>query len=864
MVLAMPRRMNPHRFMDAGRRLIGLLLLTLGCCAIWPVGYASAAASPQRPPRIEDVAAVAVNQGVALTISASEAVFRYRTAAGETDSELVIDILHPPPPLPAATFTVETPGIAKIDVNYLTDRIRSVVLFDGALPAAVSSAVFDRQLRFRFEWPKGALSVPETPPAIGVQIEGAPGEEKAGGIDAPMLEDASVHAGPKTILDQLPESPTQKALVKAVQEAEGAEMALFQNSLAAFRRRDWIRAVAGFDRLSKTTLPADFDQRVAFLLAGAKDGLAAADEAALTWRDVAHQYEQAVHRFSDSGYIPLAYLALGRLYHRKGHAAEALAYYSMVIDRGADAVVEAAAMLQKARIMGEKDQYPEALALLESVIQRLGPEKDATEAQVEMAKIYHGQQRFQQAKALLARLVDQDPLRCHRFPDIPLYLGHCHRQLGEHDSAAGFYLQHINIQPDGNEVSLVGALIGDSYRDAGRPHQAAKIYRLVADQHPDSEGAVICLIRLAEQQQASPAADGQEGAIPDIIFAQKIGEAQQIYEEIGSGEAVNAEETPLPYLANLKLAVLHHKEGRDEESLAILNSLLENPPPHEFVGKIAFVRDQVVPAVLQKKMRDGAYDEIIDLYYRDRCLFDGMAVPEGLLPVALAMVHAGLPTPAAELFHRIDALMAESEKPAELFYHLALSDLEDGRLAEAEARFRRLVERYPTHDLAPGTFVLLADVLRRQNHYEEADNIFARALSFSMPMDRKMEILVSRAEMLAAAGRSDEALAVLESLSAANPADSGDPGLERRMGDVFFSLQRYPESLDHYTEALGHGADAATDIPLMFKIARCHRQMEDYDQALEMFSRVSSLGDPVWSPLAAEMIAEIRFHAEAR
>jgi hypothetical protein len=27
---------------------------------------------------------------------------------------------------------------------------------------------------------------------------------------------------------------------------------------------------------------------------------------------------------------------------------------------------------------------------------------------------------------------------------------------------------------------------------------------------------------------------------------------------------------------------------------------------------------------------------------------------------------------------------------------------------------------------------------------------------------------------------------------------------------------------------------------------------------------VSSQGDPVWSPLAAEMMAEIRFHAQAR
>jgi tetratricopeptide (TPR) repeat protein len=131
-------------------------------------------------------------------------------------------------------------------------------------------------------------------------------------------------------------------------------------------------------------------------------------------------------------------------------------------------------------------------------------------------------------------------------------------------------------------------------------------------------------------------------------------------------------------------------------------------------------------------------------------------------------------------------------------------------------------------------------------------------------MDRKMEILVSRAEMLTAAGRADDALAVLKPLSAANPAESGDPELERRMGDLFFDLRRYPESLEHYTAALRHSDDPAAHAPLMFKIGRCHRQMEQYDQALEMFSRVSSQGDPVWSPLAAEMMAEIRFHAQAR
>jgi tetratricopeptide (TPR) repeat protein len=855
--------MKPHRFMDTGRRLIGLLLVALAGCAAWPVGDASAEASPQRLLRIEDVAVVPLEQGVALTISASGAVSRYRTAAGEAASEMVIDILHPPPRLPAATFAVETPGIEKIDVNYLADRIRSVILFDGALPAAVSSAVLDRQLRFRFEWSKAISPVAQAGPAIGARVESAPGRQKAGGVDEPILRDASVHAGPKTILEQLPESPTQKALVRDVQEAEGAELALFRNSLAAFRREEWTRAVTGFEQLSKAALPADFDQRVAFLLAASKDGLAAADEKAPAWRDVVRQYEEAVHRFPDSGYIPLAYLALGRLYHRKGYTAEALAYYSMAIERGSDAVVEAAAMMQKARILGEKDRFPDALALLESVIQRLGPEKDATEARVEMAKIYHGQQRFQQAKALLAQLADEDPLRCHRFPDIPLYLGHCHRQLGDPDNAAGFYLQHINLRPEGNDVSLTGALIGDCYRDAGRPRQAAKIYRLVADRYPDSEGAIICLIRLAEQQ-LPPSADGRQAVIPDLIFERRVGEARRIYEEIGSGEALDAAQKPLPYLANLKLAVLHHKEGRDEESLAILNSLLENPPPREFFGTIAFVRDQVVPAALRQKMQDGAYHEIVELYYRDHCLFEGMVAPECLLPVALAMVHAKLPTAAAELFRRIDALMAESEKPAEVFYHLALSDLEHGRLAEAEARLRRVVERYPTHELAPGAFVHLADALRRQNRYEEADEMFAKALSFSLPMDRKMEILVSRAEMLTAAGRADDALAVLKPLSAANPAESGDPELERRMGDLFFDLRRYPESLEHYTAALRHSDDPAAHAPLMFKIGRCHRQMEQYDQALEMFSRVSSQGDPVWSPLAAEMMAEIRFHAQAR
>lgn len=853
--LAAYRGMEPGRCRLSRWIAVFSLLLTVVPPIVCAAVDRSAGGAAAAVTRIDRVEAAASGRDAAVTIFGDGAIFRYRTARIAAPDGVQIDILHLPAQRPAVDFPVAEAGISEVKVRYLKDRIQALVLFEEPLSRDFSSIAVGQKLIFIFQrrQDRAPLAAPEPiaplPPAAAPEKRAQAPPEPAGQL-------------PRSLREQLSDAPSQSSLVSAAAEGGGKEAALFHRSLDDFLRGRRAAAASGFQKAIEEFPEGLFTERALFLRAQAEARGLPPEGGAGAWRGVIRRYEEAVRRFPASRYVPLAYLGIADLYAANGCTPEAAGYYQMAIGAGSDALIEGYALLQKARILAARDLAEEALADLQTAVERLAPRHDAGEVALEMAKIHYRQGRFDKAADLLDRLTAANPAVMDRFADASLFLGHAKGQLGDHEAAAGHYLRYYNCFPDIDDKDLMLARIGDAYREAGHPHHASKIYNLTIQRYPSSEGAAIGRIRLGEYQEAPRSDESGSRPVPHLIFGQSAGGAAQMYADIGVGADEGAALDPLSRLARLKLAVLHHKKGRPRESLAILSRLSGESLPPDFAEKAAHVRDRVLPGYLQQLMRKEAHAQIVDFYYREPALFSGVAVPEGLLPAARSLAALNFPEQAAALYRRIDRLMPEPDKPPDLLYAVGRAELASGRLDEAKDLFDRLIKRYPEEAAAPEAYLALGTIYRRRQDFDRADAMYAKALSTDPSPSVKHAVLLARTEASIAAGDMNRARRSADLLASASAQAAADPAVEDRLGDVFFDLDRYDASLQHFIRALEQNADAAARPWLTFKIGRCYRRLHNPGRALEKFQEVADAADPIWSPLAAEMLADMRFNGE--
>ena len=839
--------------------------------------------------------------GTTINVLGDGRISKYITTTLDLPSRIVVDIFCNTNLSGTDTVAVESPSLKRIRIGYHPKKIRLVLDIKGADIPGFSTRTVDKGLTVsllsgqemdrkpgkhdKIHTREPDKKMPDSNAAENLEADVSRPETALSKKESPNM-DKTVPVGPdmnKTVslssdMDnkvKIVENETENVEKKQESsEGNGPKKVIFRNKLTravsydgrhdttiiqkcldSYKAQDWSGAIENLKHLIKTYPKGRYAERAYFLLAESSEKLNS-QSISDHFNEIKEHYEDAISRYPESVYVPDALLGIGNMYLKIENYFEALGYYNLVIKKGRDSMSAVNALMNKAKILILKKKRKDALSVLNVLedITSMSPDMpERMEARELKVKLLYEMNRFHDSLNVLNELMEANPENIFKYPEISLYSGYNYYQLGDNIRSRKNLLRFYNSFPGRDVNHLILTQIGDTYRNESLTEDAVKFYRMVLERYPRTDGAVICQIRLAEQQEE----------LDWMAKTRKeIGSPKKIYKNIINNSIGNDEKKPLVQLSLLKLAVTYQKDKEYKKSLKVLKELQKKYPETSLKKEMGHALSVTIEGILKQEIKEKKYMNVIDFYLKEKELFLIANAPELFLPVARAFNMMNLEKSATEVFRKADILLPDSEKPPDLLFFVGKYFFARKSFNSALNRFDILIDNQ-SEKYASDVYRLKGNVLMKQKRYEQAAETLSVALQYSVTKCERAVLLIEKAKALAGSNSNEKAL------KAINMADGikrncnfPDYNICKEIGDVYLNLGYAGKALTFYNQAVDMTKEKSDKISLKFKVAQCYLLLNKKEVSLDLYNKILSLNDPFWSNLAQEKIEEINFNSD--
>jgi len=831
--------------------------------------------------------------GTILNVLGDGRISEYIATTLESPPRIVIDIFCNTDLLGTSSIASESPSLKSIRIGYHPEKIRLVLdtrgadiqgfttksVENGLTVSLLSKQKMDKQ-QDRCDKIAGKETGKKMPePKVNENMEA--GDSRSENV-LPKKEnphmDNMVPVNPETLDNDIEiaeheiknvvkarESPegnrSKKAdfgnkLIRAVSDDGRRDTELFQKCLGCYNAQDWSGAIEKLNHLIKTYPEGRYAEKAYFLLGKSYEKLNS-QSISDHFSEIKDHYENAINRYPESNYVPDALLSIGNLYFKIENYYEALGYYNLVFKKDKDFISTVKALMRKANVLLLKKKNQDALSVLDVLedITSISPDMpERMEARKLKAKILYEMNRFHDSLNILNKLKQADPENIIKFPDISLYLGYNYYQLGDNVRSRKNLFRFYNICP-GREVNhFVLTQIGDTYRNEDLMEDAAKIYRMVLERYPKTDGAIISQIRLAEQQE-------------EINWIEKtrkeIGSPTEIYENIVKDSIDNHEKNPLVQLSSLKLAITYQKDKKYKKSLNVLKELEKKYPGTSLKKEMRHALLVAMQGILKQEIKGKKYINVINFYLKEKELFLIVNASELYLPVARAFNNMNLEKTATEIFKKADPLLFDSEKPPDLLFFVGKHLVKIKQFKSALKRFDILIDKHPSDKYVSDAYQLKGSILLKQKKYKLAADTLSVALRYPVTKCKRAMLLIEKAKALTGSNSNEKALkAINEANGIKKDCEFHGYNIYQEIGDLYLNLGYTKKAVTFFNQAVDTATEKSDKISLKFKIAQCYLLLNKKEDSLALYNQILSLNDPFWSNLAQEKIKEINFNSD--
>ncbi len=657
--------------------------------------------------------------------------------------------------------------------------------------------------------------------------------------------------------DGLTKTSPEEKLTQMVEDDGKEDTSIYLKCLDTYKAKDWKGAIEYLARLIKKYPNGRYTEKAYFILAKSYDHLNT-EIISVQYKEIKGHYEDAISRFPISEYVPDAVFSIGNLYFFIKNYNEALGYYNLVLNKDKGSILRVKALMQKVRVLLLRNRKEDALSALDE-LEILTSEypnlSERIEAKIEKAKILYEMNKFNRSLKILNELNKEGNENIYKYPEISLYIGYNHYQLGDNQKARENLYRYYNTCPEREINHLVLNQIGDTYRNEGLIEDAVKFYRMVLERYPNTDGAIISKIRLAEQQEDKDWIEKTR---------KEMGSPKKIYENIVNDSVDKKDEkNPLIQLSMLKLGITYQKEKEYEKSLKVLKELLEKYPKTSLKKELTHALMVTIEGILKKEMKNHKYINIINLYLKDEKIFLMVNAPELLWPVARAFVYVNLNDMAIEVFKKADILLSDNDKPADHLFLMGKYLFEQDNIEGALKRFDILIANHPYSKYASEAYQLRGSILLKQKQYKLATDTFAKALKYPVPKCQRARLLLEKAKALTGSNSKENALmAINEVNEIKKDCDFTDYNIDQELGDLYLSLGDFRKALNIFNQVIQTTIENTSKNSLKLKLAECYWRLNKKEDSLALYNQIISLNDPFWSNLAKERMDEIQFNKD--
>jgi len=573
-------------------------------------------------------------------------------------------------------------------------------------------------------------------------------------------------------------------------------------------------------------------------------GLAGAQEKS---EEAVQGYLRAISKWPLGDEIGRAYLQIGRLYQIGGYEYEALGYLGLAIKHQPDSIYALLAYLSRGDLYFKRGKYREAAGEFTQVGRRFPNSAKVREANFKLVRSLFALRDFEGVELAYQEMKVRWPETFATDPQLLRYIGETYFQLGDYNRCREFLFYVLNIYPDSAANHLLLSKIGDSYLAQGRPLEAAKLYRLLIQTYPETDGARLAKMRLAENDVA------EGNRLVDGLASgdNRLGELK-LYEEVAASGGTTAQR------AKVRIGLWHYWRRDYLKAAETLQQLLVRETlPQDLAQVCRYAIAESLFRQVHTYYQQGRYGDAVKLHGAWEKWFEGGQRAEVFYFLGECYRRSQLPREAGQLFLRAQSLPWREDRRQETLYSLGLARLETGEYVMAARNLREAAETFPDHPWRPAALRALGKAHYLSGRYQEAVMALEEALRYSGELAARAHDARLMGMALMEIKEPERAVAAFQdSLSTATTASDvpqqADASLE--LGNALYVLQRWDEAARAYRRVaqLAPGRPAAQQA--LYKAGKCYLALNRRQEAAQAFGAGAQGEGGVWKKASAQML----------
>lgn len=316
-------------------------------------------------------------------------------------------------------------------------------------------------------------------------------------------------------------------------------------------------------------------------------------------------FERAINYDPNSERLPDALLSLGYIHLQVGNEPEARGYFNLLRDKYPEDPAVPSTYYYWGDYYSRRGDFQEAVDNFEHIVQEFPEDQLVRPAAINLARAQSELDFHRQALDILEFIESRWPRNYIDDPDFLILAGYILYRNDRLDDARNRFLHYINLIPEGDQVAVSMARIGDIYLLQENKQAAKDMHEQTVRMYPDEEGGLIAAMRLAEEGIY----DDPQISDFDRPFSMR---PRAIYKRISD----EFPDSPLAPVALLKLAMwdIHHGYFNYQESLDAIESFYEKYSHKELWPRALDVGFEAFSSVVAQEYPESNYQEIIETW----------------------------------------------------------------------------------------------------------------------------------------------------------------------------------------------------------------------------------------------------------
>ncbi len=536
-------------------------------------------------------------------------------------------------------------------------------------------------------------------------------------------------------------------------------------------------------------------------------------------------YKYATDRFGYSQNVQISYIKMAKVTSDMGDGYAALGYLLTVLTKK-DPEYMPLAYLYRARIFLAMNQPDKAIKDLKILIDEYSKTPYAVAANLWIGVYYHELGLYDRAEAQFNKVLQTNPDLYLEHPEFILMSAKNYLYLEQYKKARALLFKAVNLGGQEESIDMLLARIGDTYHNENNDREAEKYYNMVINYYPESEGASISKLRIAEYHS-------------DMSLLDKL--------------IQDNTEDPISELAILEKAEQLYKNENYGEAIKTLKKITDKPLLTEIRKEAKGLFTHYIEKELERLKKQGAYRDLLNLYEDNRMNLSGRLNPDAYLIIAEAYKNTGRKMEAITAYNNIRPYDLSPEKAGTYIYGLGECYASFGETERAISFLEKNKNEKMDSQDKLNINLMLANLYMQKRKNKDASKLYQLVLKDidKLPPKEGAEAYLNLGIALKAQKKYNEAKsAFTHSIGIAlekNTAQNVFQTAYTELGDVLYSEGEYKKAARAFEKGFSYGTD--TEAPgywdYRFRQAMTYLKTGEEDKAETLFNEVSDGGNEI-------------------